>query len=140
MPAARLDGLAPLPRSRAQDELGLMHLRWHERDASAVPPPGAELDAVIAPEPELDIVVVQGESTWGMVRRPAARVQGSRRKALARPAAACAPRRRPPASAAQPRAAARARAALQIDRPGTRVFELKFPDEPQRNLFFWCAL
>lgn len=25
----------------------------------------------------------------------------------------------------------------QIARPGARVFELKFPDEPQRNLFFW---
>ena len=27
---------------------------------------------------------------------------------------------------------------LQIDRPGSRVFSLKFPAEPDRNLFFWA--
>lgn len=27
---------------------------------------------------------------------------------------------------------------LQIDRPGSRVFLLKFAAEPDRNLFFWA--
>ncbi len=29
---------------------------------------------------------------------------------------------------------------VQIARPGARVFELRFPEEKQRNLFFWAQV
>ncbi|EFN51190.1 hypothetical protein CHLNCDRAFT_141354 [Chlorella variabilis] len=64
-----------------QDEAGLTHFCWLERDAS-----GAAVG-----EPEQDIVVIPGESTFG-----------------------------------------------KIARPGSRVFELRFPEEKHRNLFFWA--
>lgn len=48
---------ASAPRS-SQDELALTHLCWHERDASGA----------AAAEPEIDAVIVPGESSFGKVR------------------------------------------------------------------------
>ncbi|KAL4853861.1 26S proteasome regulatory subunit RPN13 [Chlorella vulgaris] len=64
-----------------QDEVGLSHFCWYERDAAGA----------AAGEAEQDIVIIPGECTFS-----------------------------------------------KIARPGSRVFELRFPEEKQRNLFFWA--
>ncbi|KAI7839776.1 hypothetical protein COHA_006576 [Chlorella ohadii] len=62
-----------------QDEAGLSHLCWHERDAAGA----------AAAEPAVDLVIIPGESTFSKI-------------------------------------------------PGRRVFELRFPEEKERNMFFWA--
>lgn len=109
----------------AQDEAGLTHLLWFERDAAG----GA------AAEPEKDVVIFPGESTFSKVRAgpsqwPAGRGASRQSAADATPRhawlTALALTLTPPGC-------------LQIARPGSRVFELKFPEEKHRTLFFWCA-
>ncbi|PRW33310.1 adhesion molecule [Chlorella sorokiniana] len=62
-----------------QDEAGLSHLCWHERDAAGA----------TAAEPAVDLVIIPGESTFSKIG-------------------------------------------------GRRVFELRFPEEKERNMFFWA--
>lgn len=120
-----------------QDEAGLTHFCWAERDAASGNP--------VSGDPELDIVIIPGECNFSKVRARPACLLGSRHDvsilvaAIAKPARVL--RTKPCGPCAHLRACTLLNCGagpMQISRPGARIFELRFPEEKHRNMFFWA--
>ena len=100
----------------AVDDSGLNHVLWLERG-----PGGALAETGVD-----QIIALPGEAVFEKVGGVAPGVGGGRGGAQRLPAPELVPEHRA--------------LLLQINRPGARVFILKFPEDSSRNLFFWAQV